>query len=187
MTNRRILISIVFLCTLALLLAGLILPMMTIKLDSFIDAGIAKFDSEVINSTRSILGTCKDLFSKDRYIVSFLIFLFSVIIPFIKTIMFLVLEFGKDKLVRRCRRVLSLISKWSMADVFVVAIFLTYLATSGYGEIHQKSLNIFGMSLNLKVRAVMEASLEPGFYFFLAYCLVSMISSQLLVKDINNS
>jgi uncharacterized paraquat-inducible protein A len=51
----------------------------------------------------------------------------------------------------------KMIGKWSMVDVFVVAVFLVYL-TANKGE-------------------VSRAEVEMGLYFFLAYVIVSMLVS----------
>jgi uncharacterized paraquat-inducible protein A len=50
-----------------------------------------------------------------------------------------------------------MIGKWSMVDVFVVAVFLVYL-TANKGD-------------------VSRAEVEVGLYFFLAYVIVSMFVS----------
>jgi uncharacterized paraquat-inducible protein A len=50
-----------------------------------------------------------------------------------------------------------MIGKWSMVDVFVVAVFLVYL-TGNKGEISR-------------------AEVEMGLYYFLAYVIVSMLVS----------
>jgi len=52
------------------------------------------------------------------------------------------------------------ISKWAMVDVFVVGIWVAFLAG--------KAADHF------------DAQIEPGFYFFVAYCLISLVALQLL-------
>jgi uncharacterized paraquat-inducible protein A len=64
------------------------------------------------------------------------------------------------------KSVSNLISKWSMADVFVVGVFVAFLAANAVKK--EGGLLSF------------EAVLGPGFYFFLGYCLLSILSSQLL-------
>jgi uncharacterized paraquat-inducible protein A len=51
----------------------------------------------------------------------------------------------------------KMIGKWSMVDVFVVAVFLVYL-TANKGD-------------------VSRAEVEVGLYFFLSYVIVSMFVS----------
>lgn len=53
--------------------------------------------------------------------------------------------------------------KWSMADVFVVAVFLSFLAFS-----------------NMQVGINTDSHILVGLYFFLGYCLLSLISSTFL-------
>jgi uncharacterized paraquat-inducible protein A len=68
------------------------------------------------------------------------------------------------------RRVLFLvetIAKWSMADVFAVAVMIAYLAA-------QASQSASGTTAIV----VFNASFGPGFYWFAAYCLVSLAVQQ---------
>jgi uncharacterized paraquat-inducible protein A len=57
-----------------------------------------------------------------------------------------------------------IVGKWSMADVFVVGIFIAFLAGQANPNMH--------------------AALHHGFYWFLAYCLISILSSQVLRLNI---
>ncbi len=173
----KILFSVLIVLTLVLLWLGVTEPMVTISLNSDVDAGIAKFNNDIINTTRSIWGTVKELYLKERTLVAFLIFLFSVIIPIAKSLIFSFILYSKFNQ-KKLKKILSLISKWSMADVFVVAIFLAFLATDGQMEIRQEKIKIIGMTFNIKITALMQTTLQPGFYYFLIYCLFSMIVFQ---------
>ena len=51
--------------------------------------------------------------------------------------------------------------KWAMADVFAVGILIAYLATSS--------------------EAAINAHLEPGYYYFVGYCLISLAAIQVMV------
>lgn len=55
--------------------------------------------------------------------------------------------------------------KWSMADVFVVAVFLAFLAFS-----------------NMQVGINTDSRVMVGLYFFLGYCLLSLVSSTFVSK-----
>ena len=59
-----------------------------------------------------------------------------------------------------------------MADVFVIAIFIAYLAGNGIRE--DRGLVDF------------QATLGIGFWYFLGYCLVSILGTQLLTSAIKN-
>lgn len=119
------------------------------------------------DKTRSIIGTASELYQNGHFPVAVLITLFSVVIPLIKALILL----GLLLPIRACWRTLLLassnsISKWSMADVFVIAIFIAFLAGNGIQE--SRGLVDF------------NATLGTGFWFFLAYCLVSIAGTQLL-------
>jgi paraquat-inducible protein A len=175
--KKEYLFSLFIGLTLVLLWFGVTKPMITIKLNSAVDAGISKFNSTVIDTTRSIWGTVVELHEKDRTLVAFLIFFFSVVIPILKSVLFLIALYVKDRK-QGIKKILGIISKWSMADVFVVAIFLAFLATDGQLEVRKQTLKVFGMSLTIKVSAFMQTTLERGFYYFLGYCIISLLIFQ---------
>ena len=52
------------------------------------------------------------------------------------------------------------ISKWAMADVFVVGVYIAYLSA--------------------KATDALDAQLHEGFYYFAAYCLISLLSVQVM-------
>ena len=60
-----------------------------------------------------------------------LILLFSVIVPLTKSALVTWAVFARDKMKRqRVLNFVETIGKWSMADVFVVALFITFLAAA---------------------------------------------------------
>ncbi len=126
---------------------------------------------EVYAKTQTILGTIKQLANAGYWLVAILIGLFSVVVPVVKGIMILLANtIAQGDRRALFRKASSLISKWSMADVFVVAMMVTFLAANA---ITDEVLNF-------------QSSFGPGFYFFTAYCLLSIASSQLLAAN-NNS
>jgi hypothetical protein len=118
-------------------------------------------------NTRSIWGTATELASKGNLLVAVLIILFSVIIPSLKLALqagsLLVHQARARRLVLRLNAVLS---KWSMTDVFVMALLVAYMAGGPSGKM--------GGLLT------MHSHLEVGFYYFLAYCLFSIAASSVL-------
>jgi len=119
------------------------------------------------DKTQSIIGTAQQLLSDDHVLVAVLIVVFSVVIPVLKGLMLLVTLVLPPSLKRhRVMLVNNLLSKWSMADVFVIAIFIAFLAGNGLQE--DQGLVDF------------SATLETGFWYFLGYCLVSILATQLL-------
>jgi paraquat-inducible protein A len=116
---------------------------------------------EVHDETRSILGTISSLVEHGNITVAFLILLFSVIVPFVKaTLLGVVLIFPSARRSDAIHAFVSVISKWAMADVFVVGVFIAFLSTRSDDNI--------------------EAVLHSGFYYFTAYCIVSVLSVQLI-------
>lgn len=119
------------------------------------------------NKTRSILGTVRDLFDTNNYLVALLIVTFSVLLPVFKGFITLISLLDLKSASRSRLTVFNaVISKWSMADVFVIALFVTYLGVSGIRE----DSGIVNFS----------STLGPGFYYFLGYCIVSILASQML-------
>ena len=51
-------------------------------------------------------------------------------------------------------------SKWAMADVFAVGVFIAFMAGNAIDNL--------------------DARIHPGFYYFVAYCLISNLSFQFL-------
>lgn len=159
-----------------LLIPGIYLNIFELTLDTKVDAKLVNLTLTVLEQKRSILGTVGNLIEKKRYLVGILIFLFSVAVPLLKggLVIFANIKAGEQKR-EKILNIVNLIGKWSMADVFVVAIFLAFLATTSTGVDYQKNVGLMGMQIPVKINSLMTSTLGSGFYFFLGYCLVSMI------------
>ena len=130
-------------------------------------------DVEVFQQTRSIIGSVRRLYEVGSPVPATLILLFSVVVPFVKTAlvgwaMFVAQEAQR----RRTLAFVEAIAKWSMADVFVVALFITYLAAMA-----SQSPPAAGPPL-----VAFKAEFGSGFYWFAAYCLFSLASQQLTAR-----
>ncbi len=124
---------------------------------------------EVYRKTRSIVGAIEELARTGNPLVAVLIATFSLVIPLFKLLLQLVTLPVRQPATRRgMERVTRAVSKWSMADVFVMALIVAYLAGSASGQMGDL--------------LTMDARLEEGFWFFLAYCLFS-IASTAMVKN----
>jgi len=87
---------------------------------------------EVYTQTRSITGAVRRLYEVGSPIPATLILLFSVIVPFGKAALVGLAMYMKSPTLRhRTLRFVAMIAKWSMADVFVVAILIAFLAALG--------------------------------------------------------
>ncbi|MDD9950388.1 MAG: paraquat-inducible protein A [Zetaproteobacteria bacterium] len=169
--------------SLLLLFPGLCQPILTVMVGGDVQAGgFAHFSLPNLNQTRSILGTVQHLWGNERRLVAFLIFMFSVFIPAFKAILTMVcfLYFRGTALARNGMRWVAMISKWSMCDVFIVAVFLVFLTTGQQPALNSHALQLMGMKIDVQVGIRMHSTLGPGFYYFTTYCLLSILSSQLM-------
>jgi Paraquat-inducible protein A len=133
-------------------------------------------DVEVYDQTRSILGSVKQLYEVGSPVPATLILLFSVIVPLGKALLVTWAVFMIDAARRqRLLRLVESIAKWSMADVFVVALFIAYLAAHAT----QTSPGDLGAAPPL---IAFSAHFGAGFYWFAAYCLFSLASQQYTVR-----
>lgn len=161
-----------------LLVPGLTLSMLHINTSGAVDVPLTKLDINIFDTSNSILTTVNDLFNQGYYFVSTMIFIFSVIIPTAKIMLLVQVLFMHHSEARtNIIRFIKSIGKWSMCDVFVVAVFLAYLSTGNRGETHETS--VLGIPIEIDVLVKMDAQLETGFYCFLAYCLLSLFAIQL--------
>jgi uncharacterized paraquat-inducible protein A len=121
------------------------------------------------DTAKSILGTSQTLWQEGNRLVAGLILFFSVIVPALKVIL-VALSYGFQNFSwgKTAGKVSGLISKWSMADVFVMALIVSFLAIKASS----------GSSTLVETTITFEA----GFYYFLGYCLLSILASQLLVN-----
>ena len=166
-----------------LLVPGVILPIYSVSITTRVEASIIPDPVEVTvyEQTRSILGTVQELWLSSDYLVSFLILLFSVIVPVAKGSMLLASIYVSAALVKaRLVRVVDLIGKWSMADVFVVAVFLAFLATRDQAQTNSFTVPILIQQVDVGMETHLTSALGPGFYYFLGYCLFSVLWTQIL-------
>ncbi len=124
--------------------------------------------AKIFESTRSLLETMKELIAHDHVVVGLLIGLFAVIIPIIKIILSLLTVFLEPSKSRLLLKISSLLGKWSMSDVFVMAIIVAFFTINANEQV---------------INAVqMKAELERGFYFFSVYCVLAIVAGQLLER-----
>jgi hypothetical protein len=121
---------------------------------------------EAYQKTRSIIGTVTDLYKSGDILVALLVMLFSIVIPTLKILMSLTAQLLRSGALRNNLMTINgLLSKWSMADVFVVALIVTFMAANASGA---------GGLLTF------HSQFESGFYFFLGYCVFSITAAQLI-------
>lgn len=157
MTTRNLAAVGLTLISLGLLWPGLTEPVLTITASINV-LGVSR---EVFRQTQSIWQSVRNLHESGNTFVAALILFFSITVPLIKAVLLAVILATRQHATRR-RLFLFVrsVSKWAMADVFVVGVFIAYLAA--------------------KATDNLGAVADRGFYFFAAYCLVSNLSFQLL-------
>ena len=120
--------------------------------------------------SKSVVELITTLFKQSNYVVGIAILLFSVLLPIAKIITTLLVLLKRSLFHNPIVYFISSkTSKWSMADVFVVAVFLAYLAFN-----------------NMQTGISTESNVLIGLYFFLGYCMLSIMASVLTEKWIKN-
>lgn len=116
---------------------------------------------EIFRETQSITQSVRSLFESGNSVVASLILLFSILIPVVKALLVAVILFRPPSAARtRLYEFVRSISKWSMADVFVVGVFIAFLAA--------------------RALDALDASAGSGLYYFAAYCLLSNLAFQVM-------
>lgn len=151
---KRGILLLLHVISLVLLVFGLVMDMLKIDITANLFIEINLF-----NEKRSVLGTLQTLFESGNYLPFLLIFLFGIIVPLVKSgiVFYILLAKNVDG---KWLPMVSKISKWAMADVFAISIFIAFLGARAMKNT--------------------TATLEPGFYFFTAYVLLSLVIVGLL-------
>lgn len=184
--NYRILVGGFMVLALACLHVGLFAPMLEISaLERDLNLGALPIRAKVLGidvqvqieqafagdmffyyQSKSAAELIDLLFQQKNWVVGLSILLFSVIFPLSKLSLALgTLLWPKIYQNPYIRYFLEHSGKWSMADVFVVAVFLAFLAFN-----------------NMQVGILTESSVLIGLYFFLGYCILSLMGATWLRK-----
>ena len=162
MRPRNVIALALIVLSFVVLYPGLTQPLITIT------ASFSPFPGrepiELFKMTRSIIQTVRNLHESGDDFVAGLILLFSVIVPFVKGALLLAALPLRNLVLRyRVFSFVKAISKWSMADVFVVGVYVAYLSA--------------------KATDALDAEIHRGFYYFTAYCLISLLALQFMHID----
>lgn len=162
----------------AFFIPGIILPMISLNMEVTATMSQSALSSTLIDKDLSILATVNELWQNQRFLVAILIFVFSICVPLLKTSLLCCAYFINDlQLEQRIVSWLNKIGKWSMADVFVVAIFLAILSTHHAETADQQHLALFGFKLDLLISSQTLSAAGTGFYCFTTYCLLSILGT----------
>ena len=136
----KIMIPIALACSALLLVLGLFLPIITLK--------------ELVfwKHTFSVLTGIQSLFQEGHFILGLIIFLFSVLFPITKLIVLFQIWFSRldDKQRKFYVHWLGVLGKWSMLDVFVIAVTIVITKISSFAKAEPRvGLYLFGVSIVL--------------------------------------
>jgi hypothetical protein len=177
-----------------LLLIGISLPMIDIdaRINSadfnLFERDISFEEQVVFYQSKSILDVTKNLLDSrgiDLKTVGIMILCFSVLFPALKLILgFLFVNITKLQSNSLVKGMIFYLGKWSMADVFVVALFMSYIGFHG----------LFGAQLDalernkggFAIETVNRTALAPGILFFSAYCILSIVIGILINRNVQS-
>lgn len=171
--------------SIALFIPGIMLPMFSFSMTIQAKVSQSTLTSEFIDKELSLLTTVQELWNDERLFVAFLIFSFSIVIPIIKSALLTFAYYKKHHPIEeKIYNWVNKISKWSMADVFVVALFLAILSTNHAQTSVPHELSFLGFKLPILISSETLSYAGNGFYYFSAYCLLSLFATQLSQSSI---
>ncbi len=175
------------LIALGLFFPGILLPMFFLDTTMLVDLGSTNLSADLLDKELSIMATVEELWIDNRYLVAALIFIFSVCIPLLKTsLLSLAYWFKQKPVAKRLLLFVTNIGKWSMADVFVVAIFLAFLSTNHAETATTQEINFAMFKLSLEISSETLSQVGEGFYYFTGYCILSLLGSQLMLAGFSH-
>ncbi|MBT1704731.1 paraquat-inducible protein A [Chryseosolibacter indicus] len=186
---------LLILISLLLLVTGLLLPM--IEIDARISSmsftllgeTISFKDQVLYYKSKSILEVVSLMLLQSRIdvlIVGVLVLIFSVLFPVLKQMASVLFVYNNHARTSKIVRFMVFkTGKWSMADVMVIAIFMSYIGFSGI--ITEQLKQIQSMTNSLEILTTNKSSLLTGFFFFTAFAIFSLSISQKIDLQFNTS
>ena len=113
--KQAIAINLLILGALACLVIGVTAPLLTLEKMYFFE------------NTVSLLSTVNELYFQKEWFLFIIIAVFSLCVPILKItslLLILNLSYSKDSLLDKALHIIETVGKWSMLDVFVVALLL---------------------------------------------------------------
>ena len=183
-------VAVLMLFCIAMLAGGVLSPMLEVevrvtKLDATLLGTPIEFrDQSLYYRSKTVLEVCQTLIEMGRpemTLVGVLVILFSVVFPALKMLALGACLF-RPALLRTNRLVRLLafeLSKWSMADVMALAIFMSFVAFNGVIESGWDGVR--AMPGIQQVSFPTNASrILPGYYLFIGFCVSSIFLSKKL-------
>jgi len=156
--------ALIFISMISLIL-GLATPILSIEASKelpVIGQTVLQFQS------KGILSSIQSLIEHDNLWIAILLTIFSVVVPIAKTsVVFLTLFARTHHISIKGLHLSKNMGKWSMADVFVIAIIVVFFSS--------------------EQEALTKAEIQSGLWFFANYVIMSLIGTQLVSKQINQA
>ena len=196
MLSRGAVVVLMLFC-LAMLAGGVLSPMLEVevrvtKIDATLLGTPIEFQEQSLyyrsKTVYEVFQTLIHMGRPEMTVVGVLVILFSVVFPTLKMLA-LAASLFRPALLRTNRLVKLLafeLSKWSMADVMVLAIFMSYVAFNGViGSAFD------GLRAVPNVQQVLiptnASKILPGYYLFIGFCVASILLSRKLQHGIASS
>jgi hypothetical protein len=201
MVGRRTLsrgaIVVLMLFCIAMGAGGVLSPMLEVevrvtKIDATLLGAPIEFQNQSLyyrsKTVFEVFQTLTHMGRPEMTVVGVLVILFSVVFPTLKMLA-LGASLFRPSLLRTNRFVKVLafeLSKWSMADVMVLAIFMSFVAFNGVA-----SSALDGLRTMPNVQQVLiptdASKILPGYYLFIGFCISSILLSRKLRHGIASS
>jgi hypothetical protein len=185
-------VAVLMLFSIALLAGGVLSPMIEVE------ARITRLDVTLLGSpiefreqslyfrSKNVLEVFQTLIEMGRpemSVVAVLVLLFSVVFPVLKMLTLGACLFRPAML--RASRIVKFLafdsSKWSMADVMVLAIFMSFVAFNG---VIGSAMDGMKDSVGQLAIPTNSSRILPGYYLFIGFCLASIFLSKKLERGI---
>ncbi len=193
-TLSRAAVVVLMLFCIAMLAGGVLSPMLEVevrvtKIDATLLGTPIEFQQQSLyyrsKTVFEVFQTLIEMNRPEMKVVGVLVILFSVVFPTLKMLA-LVAGLFRPALLRTNRFVKLLafeLSKWSMADVMVLAIFMSFVAFNGViGSAFDGLRSVPNVQ---QVLIPTDASkILPGYYLFIGFCVSSILLSRKLQHGI---
>jgi len=199
MTGRPVLrrsdTVVLLLFCVVLLVGGVLTPMLEVEAKisrlsiTFMGEPIAFADQVLYFQSKSVLEVFHTLITMGRpemWFVGVLVLMFSIVFPTLKIFTSALCLF-KPALLRGNRVARFLVlesSKWSMADVMALAIFMAFVAFNGLIANTMGGLQETGAQLAIPTDS---SKILPGYHLFIGFCLASLFLAKRLERGILTS
>ncbi len=192
--SRSAVVVLMLFCT-AVLAGGVLSPMLEVEVRitrlgaTLLGAPIEFREQSLYFRSKTVLEVFQTLIEMGRpemSVVAVLVLLFAVVFPALKMLALSACLF-RPAMLRTSRIVRFLAfqsSKWSMADVTALAIFMSFVAFNGLIGSAMEGLRDAVGQLAIPTNS---SKILPGYYLFIGFCLASIFLSKKLERGIASS